>query len=77
MPHEDLINHFDKDLDAEVILLLNIHKFYLDCFLRSKLFAILLNLNMQAPNVENQSEIYYLKFMQVVLTCYIFNGLKN
>jgi len=43
---------FDKDLDAEVILLLNIHRFYLDC-LRSKLLAILLNLNMQAPNVEN------------------------
>lgn len=38
MLHEDPITHFDKDLDAEVI----INSIFTDSFLRFKLFAFLL-----------------------------------
>jgi hypothetical protein len=63
MPYEDPKTHFDKDLDAEVTTnsILN------DSILRFKLFAFLLILIMQAPTLQNESEINHLKFKLVVI----------
>jgi hypothetical protein len=63
MPHEDPKTHFDKDLDAEV----TINSILTDSILRFKLFAFLINLIMQAPTVQNESEINHLKFTLVVI----------
>lgn len=74
MLHEDLTTHFNKTFNAEVILHLNILKFYLDWQLLVALsVCFLLDLIMQAPKVQNQSEINHLKFMLVVIVKFLLS----